>query len=331
MPTDNRVKPYRVVKDLRVPINPSTALQHFADPAPYAHPAVVPVVIYQPYLNDAQKSQVHPQAVALDIGFNTAAASREYELFAHLRDRHAAEGFDDTAFWGLVSTKFELKSVSSFADFVAQAGQAHAEGADAYLYNPLIGCAAIYANVWEQAMLGGHPGMEPIFTYLNEKGFGAALPQAANRFFFCNYMCGNRAFWDGYFGFCEMVLGMLDDEARRGTTVGLAYAGQGHYGRDRNALMRPFVIERLLGLYLHSPMAQGLKISTYIPHAGDFEWKFGPRLGRLLHRLYDLKQSFVARPDQQTIAAWQTARQPLVKQPQVIWQMDDPPAWMPAR
>lgn len=301
------------------------------DPMRSGQQAVAPVVIYQPYLSGMQLNQIHPQAVALDISFNTDAASREYELFAHLRARHADEGFDSAAFWGLVSTKFEVKSVSSFADFVAQAGIAQAQGADAYLYNPLIGCASIYANVWEQAMLGGHPGMEPIFMHLNEKGYGAALPQAGNRFFFCNYMCGNQKFWDGYFQFCETILAMLEDEAGRGTTVGRTYAGQANYSRDKNALMRPFVIERLLGLYLQSPLAQGLNVRTYIPTQADFEWKFGARMGRLLHHLYELKQIFVATRDQGAIREWQEARQPLVKQPQLIWQMDDPPAWMPAR
>ena len=294
-------------------------------------PVAVPVVIYQPYLSETQRSQVHPQAMALDISFNTDGASREYELFSHLRARHAAEGFDGAAFWGLVSTKFEMKSVSSFASFVAQAQEAQAQGADAYLYNPLIGCAAIYANVWEQAMLGGHPGMEPIFMYLKEKGYGVALPQAGDRFFFCNYMCGNQAFWEGYFLFCETVLGMLADEASRDTDVGRTYAGQANYGRDRNALMRPFVIERLLGAYLQSPIAKSLNVRAYIPTQADFEWKFGARMGRLLHRLYDLKQTFVATRDQAVIREWQEMRQPLVRQPQLIWQMDDPPAWMPAR
>lgn len=331
---NNRTSFTRVLKDSSVTNSQSIASKHSTDlraSVMSGQQAVAPVVIYQPYLSTAQLSQVHPQAVALDISFNTDAASREYELFAYLRGRHAEEGFDAAAFWGLVSTKFEMKSVSSFDTFVADAAKAREDNADAYLYNPLIGCAAIYANVWEQAMLGGHPGMEPIFMFLNEKGYGAALPQAGNRFFFCNYMCGNQKFWDGYFLFCETILGLLDDEASRGTEVGRTYAGQANYGRDKNALMRPFVIERLLGLYLQSPMAQGLKVKTYIPTQADFEWKFGARMGRLLHRLYDLKQTFVATRDQGAIREWQEARQPLVKQPHLIWQMDDPPAWMPAR
>lgn len=317
-----------------MPVTSPVASRHptdLRDPSSSSHEAVAPVVIYQPYLNEVQLEQLHPQAVALDISFNTGAATREYELFAHLRDRHAAEGLDRATLWGLVSTKFEVKSVSSFSDFVGQAANARAQGADAYLYNPLIGCAAIYANVWEQALLGGHPGMEPVFQFLNQKGYGAALLQGEQHFFFCNYMCGNQTFWDGYFRFCETVLNMLEDEARRDTAVGRSYAGQANYGRDRNALMRPFVIERLLGLYLQSPIAQGLAVRSYRPTLADFEWKFGIRMGRLLHRLYDLKQTFVSSRDQSAFRAWHEARQPLVKKPHLIWQMDDPPGWMPAR
>ncbi len=31
---------------------------------------------------------------------------------------------------------------------------------------------------------------------------------------FCNYFCGNRKFWSGYFAFCERILESLENEAR---------------------------------------------------------------------------------------------------------------------
>ncbi|MGO7204680.1 glycosyltransferase family 1 protein, partial [Rhizobium ruizarguesonis] len=111
------------------------------------------VIVYQPYLDPSQRSQLDAAAMPLDISFNTQATTREYELFLTLHQHHEAIGLSDDVFWGLLSSKFEMQSVTSFPSFVTEAEKARAEGADAYLYNPLIGHAAIYSNVWEHSLL----------------------------------------------------------------------------------------------------------------------------------------------------------------------------------
>ncbi|MBB2686879.1 UNVERIFIED_ORG: hypothetical protein GGD47_004496 [Rhizobium etli] len=287
------------------------------------------VIIYQPYLDPSQRSQLDAAAMPFDISFNTQATTREYELFLTLHRHHEAIGLGDDVFWGLLSSKFEMKSVTSFPSFVTEAEKARAEGADAYLYNPLIGHAAIYSNVWEHSLLGGHPGMEPIFLYLQELGYPIAPPQDKIAFMFCNYFCGNRKFWSGYFAFCERILESLENQARAGTPAGNAYSGTAHYSRDANAKMRPFVIERLLGLYVQQAIASGLKIAAFVPTLADFEWKFGVRLGRMLHGLFAAKEAFLQSRDDALLTAWQQGRQPLIKQPHLIWGADDPPGWMP--
>ncbi|ANL46240.1 hypothetical protein AMC87_CH01527 [Rhizobium phaseoli] len=287
------------------------------------------VIIYQPYLDPLQRSQLDAAAMPFDISFNTQATTREYELFLTLHQHHEAIGLGEDVFWGLLSSKFEMKSVTSFPSFVTEAEKARAEGADAYLYNPLIGHAAIYSNVWEHSLLGGHPGMEPIFLHLQQLGYPIAPPQDKTAFMFCNYFCGNRKFWSGYFAFCERILESLENEARRGTPAGTAYAGSAQYSRDANAKMRPFVIERLLGLYVHQAAAAGLKIAAFVPAPADFEWKFGVRLGRVLHGLFTAKEAFLRSRDEALLTKWQEGRQPLTKQPHLIWFADDPPAWMP--
>ncbi|MGO7522726.1 glycosyltransferase family 1 protein, partial [Rhizobium brockwellii] len=77
-----------------------------------------------------------------------------------------------------------------------------------------------------------------------------APPQDKTAFMFCIYFCGNRKFWSGYFAFCERILVSLENQARAGTAAGAAYVCSAHYSRDANAKMRPYVIERLLGLYV---------------------------------------------------------------------------------
>lgn len=287
------------------------------------------VLVYQPYIGAAQKALVHKEAIAFDVSFNSAPDTREYELFRALHAHHRAAGLEPDVFWGLLSTKYELKAATSFPAFLDNARNARAQGADCYLYNPMIGCASIYGNVQEHASLGGHPGMEAVFQYLGGIGYPVADPQGTDTFFFCNYFCGNERFWSGYFRFCEEALDKLEHQARIGAPAGLAYRGSGHYSRDGSAKMRPFVIERLAGYYIKHAVANGLKVVAHRPGRADFEWKFGRRLGDLLHQLYEMKQTAIDNRDAAVARAWSDARLPLVRAPQPVWQMDDPPDWMP--
>jgi hypothetical protein len=288
-----------------------------------------PVFVYQPYIAETDRGRVHELALPFNIAFNTSAETREYELFRVLYDHHRLMAPDSDIFWGLVSSKFELKAASTFPGFVQEAADARSNGADCYAYNPLIGLAAIYSNVWEQALMGGHPGMEKVFEHLAARGVAVAAPQNDASFFFCNYVCGNERFWRSYFRFCEHILGDLEEQARLGTQAGQVYSGGASYVRDRTAKMRPFVIERLLGTYLAHASELGLKVAFHQPTFDDFEWKFGTRLGRLLHDLHASKEAFFATGDSAALEAWQSGRRPLIQEPHLIWQMDDPPAWMP--
>lgn len=287
------------------------------------------VLVYQPYLDDKQLQGLGPAALPLDISFNTQSTTREYELFRLLHEHHDAIGLAEDVFTGLLSSKFELKAPYSLKSFIDEAAKARSEGADAYLCNPFIGHAAIYSNVWEHALMGGHPGMEPIFHHLKDAGYPIAPPQGRTAFFFCNYFVANRRFWRGYFAFCEQVLQSLEQEARRGTPAGVAYSGTANYSRDATAAMRPFVIERLLGLYIPHAVANGMTVQAFVPSAEDFDWRFGTRVGTYLHSLYECKEAFLQTKDKTYLNAWQDMRMPIAKQPQLVWHGDDPPAWMP--
>ena len=287
--------------------------------------------IYQPYLNPAQKAQIHEKAIAFDISFNTDANSREYELFKALHTRQTGPDTEPSDFWGLLSSKFELKSPISFDRFHEKAEEARNAGADCYIINPMIGNAAIYANVMEHAQSGGHVSMGPIFPYLQSLGLPVQALQGAEHFFFCNYIVGNSRFWGGYFGFCEAILTKLDEEVAKASEVGKVYSGGGQYSRDASASMRPFLVERLLGYFLQMATSQGLKFATYKPDDTDFAWKFGPRLGPMLHALYETKQALVSEGDQAAGKIWMEARLPIVREPQLVWQLDDPPGWLAAR
>lgn len=301
--------------------------------APAAHKSANPgaPVIYQPYFSEAQKGELSPACRPLDASFNTANGTREYELFQHLMKRHQTSGFPAGRFWGLVSSKLSLKAPISVETFVTEAGGAQSAGYDCYVLNPMIGNAAIYANVWEQGVHCGHKGMDRVAVFLMEQGYRTNVVEGQDTFAFCNYVCGNAKFWTAYFAFVSAALSLLDAEAEKGTDVGKAYSGGAGYTRDASATMRPFVIERLLSTFLFSARLAGqIKIHAYKPNRRDFEFKFGNRMGSVLFGLHELKEQAVESKDRAHFDTWHAGRAKILENnPLPVWQLDDPPSWMP--
>jgi len=71
---------------------------------------------------------VDSAALPFDISFNTQSTTREYELFRILHEHHLQAGLQADVFWGLLSSKFETKSVSSLQSFISEARKARAGG-----------------------------------------------------------------------------------------------------------------------------------------------------------------------------------------------------------
>lgn len=286
--------------------------------------------IYQPFLRDEERQRICPAAVPLDIAFNTAANSREYELFKTMHAEHAVSGFPREAFWGVLSTKFEQKARVPLAEFRRQAAQAAAAGCDAFIFNPMIGNAAITLHTWEQGVISGHTGMDRIAAFLQQQGYPVGNPQGLSSYALCNYMCGNSRFWTSYFHFCDGVLDLLEAEARAGTAVGCIYGGTAAYVRDSSATFRPFVAERLPGTFIQvAELAGNLRIRAYEPTEELFALKFGHKLGSRLQALLAQKNQAIATVDPPAFAAWTEERLPYAREPHLIWMLDDPPLWLP--
>ena len=285
-------------------------------------------LIYQSFSGESQQASLSEHALPFDITFNLGLDTREYECFQVLHARHRADNVDDDTFWGLVSNKFELKAAMPLGTFVSLAEEAQKAGYDCWVFNPMMANAALYENVWQQGIISGHIGMDAIANHLERLGHPVSATQGTSTFFLCNYVCGNDAFWSGYFAFCESILQQLGTEVTKGSLVGNIYAGSGSYSRDDKTKMRPFVIERLLGLYLDKARAGGLKVSVYEPRRENFDFKFGPRVGPILHGLYVLKNAAVSGNDRSLLLAWHEARLPLLREPALVLFADDPPVWL---
>jgi hypothetical protein len=279
--------------------------------------------IYQAYMDAQQREFVSQDAIPFDASANTDTGTREYDLFKKIHADPALQ--TDRQPWGLVSWKFEHKSPISLHAFHSFCQTAFAAGADCAFINPMIGNEAVYANGWEQGIHCAHTGIEKVAYFLEEHmGIHVASVYDVNTFAFCNYFIANERFWERYFNFIEQALGLLEEEARRGTEVGEIYNGSGQYERDTTASMRIFVIERLFSSFL---MGQNdLNVSAWQPAASDFEHKFGAQMGSMLWNFSRLKQRAVETDDLSLYNIWDQQRAKLLAdwQIHIVWNLDDP-------
>jgi len=279
--------------------------------------------IYQAYMDAQQREFVCAGAIPFDASANRAPGAREYELFRTLYADPAVR--DTDAPWGLVSWKFEHKSPVAFHSFRDFCRTAFAAGADCAFINPMIGNEAVYANVWEQGIHCAHTGIEKVAYFLERRmGIRVATVSDVGTFAFCNYFVARRRFWDAYFGFIEQAIGLLEEEAARGTEVGLIYSGSGQYERDAGAAMRVFIIERLFSAFLLQQ--EDFTVSAWTPEAADYDRKFGMRMGQLLWNLSRVKRRAVEADDLSIYKAWDRQRSALLADwhIHIVWNLDDP-------
>lgn len=199
--------------------------------------------LYQSFIGDEQRSFVSPRAIPLDAHRNTGKDQREYELLQLIRAEQS-QASDDP--WGLVSWKFQHKSLVSVDEFIDFSVEKLTSGFDCAFINPMIGNEALYYNVWEQGIDCGHTGLDKIFAFFKMSiGLQVTAPMGLDSFAFCNYFVATPRFWDKYFKFVEGALSSLETEVAKRSEVGTIYSGSAGYGRDPSLTMRPFVIERL--------------------------------------------------------------------------------------
>ena len=277
--------------------------------------------IYQSHFGKEQLKLVSPLAVPYDVSHNTAKDSREYEIFKEIFQSRVA----DPRPWGMVSWKFEHKTVIPLDKFLAFADEKLAEGYDCVFINPMIGNEAIYKNVWEQGALA-HKGFSNLNTFLVQR-FPKAIKSISGKqtFSFCNYFIATPKFWKYYFKFVDAVAFFLNKEAKEGTPAGLVWSGTAHYARDPLVTMRPFVIERLFSTLL---MAGGsVRFCSYPYDRQNYQEKFGLQLGSILADLSDLKNRALNENDAKEMDRWASIRAKLFKSPArgPIVTLDDPP------
>ncbi len=282
--------------------------------------------LYQSYIGPVQRMLVSPNAIAFDAQHNTGRDQREYELLKSIR---LSQGEGQPEPWGLVSWKFEHKTLITVSDFTKFCARQFAAGADCVFVNPMVGNEAVFFNVWEQGVGVGHAGMDQIVTFLQSRIGPSMMNLMGRASFACNnYMVATDAFWSAYFAFVDHGLAALEIEAANQTPVGLIYAGSAHYARDPTVTMRPFIVERLLSTFLVHPSCQ-FRCAYYPFGQEHYQRKFGVQLGRLLHKLSMTKNRALADRNGEALQKWHRLRGSILSDAYLyaILHLDDPAAF----
>jgi hypothetical protein len=274
--------------------------------------------LFQSFLGDAQRRHVSPAAIPYDVGRDTGNEEREYGLFKRIySQREPGSGP-----WGLVSWKFEHKSLVPVERFYEFATKQIASGEDCVFLNPMIGNAAMHANVWEQWAFANQaiPDLVAFLGTVGDVDYNRVMDE--NTFAFCNYFVATSRFWEAYFAFVDRFIEHLEAEKAAGSPVGQFYAGSARYKRNSSLTTKPFIVERLFSSFLASD--PDFKWSSYPHQPQTYLAKFGQRLGEVLFRLADLKRRG-ADGDAAAYALWDRLRRQLAaEQMYAMWQMDDP-------
>ncbi len=233
------------------------------------------IPVFQIHFEEAHRSNLDPDLIPYDNA-GRCGPLREFEVFERLA---TDDGVQLAPLWGAVSWKFFAKTGLS-GEALAQTLKEHA-GYDLYYCNPAPENEALFANFWHQGQTA-HPGLRDICKAvfaaadLPAGEFDAIMPSSA--FSSCNYFVAGPAFWRSYLPFVRGIVDRatagLPEDTRRTLESSVADPRNLHAG----ASYWPFIVERLLPLYLRGPGA-GLKTHKIaLPMA---EARLNPHLRRL--------------------------------------------------
>jgi len=230
--------------------------------------------------------------------FNRKSRLLEFDLFKVLLERSPSH----RRYWGVFSWKFLGKSGMDPAEVTRQIRAGVKAGADVIVLNPAVASNALFRNVFEQGQVCGHVHME---TVAKATGLGSFVDTLMRHdtFAMSSYVVGTRSFWREYVDFAQAYLDGAQELVSRSESFRSIFMGSAGYWRDTSFDYRPFMLERLLQVFLH---LRRLKVRYLEPDEALFRRKFGDEADALL-RVYRLKQQATKSP--QKASQWEAERQ----------------------
>lgn len=219
-------------------------------------PARPGVTVFQIYFDPAHRTELDSAFVPYDNS-SSRDPLLEFAVFERLsRD----EGVRLAPLWGAVSWRFGRKTGFSGKAWMDQITSN--PGYDLYFCNPEPENEGLYANQWHRGITA-HPGFRELSAVvLRAAGHDAAHLDAitpSSLTSSCNYFVGSSAFWAAYIPF---VRGVVDNARRKlpADVLSALDSAQGDaHGLHGGVSYWPFIVERLLPLFLKGP-GQTLKV-----------------------------------------------------------------------
>lgn len=268
----------------------------------------------KPFLDELDDKVFEPW----DVSFNAKSDLLELDLFRKLLDENPFETEDDLV--GVFSWKFLRKSGVPYDHLMAEIAKARRKEVDAIVLNPAIANNALFANGLEQGIACGHGGFKVVFPKL-ELGQITKSLLPVDTFCMSSYIIANRAFWRDLVRFLDVYLDIADRLAKTDEEFKKVYFASAGYHRNRKFDHRPFMVERLVQLFLNTRM-----YNVHYLHPTE-EWlgnKFGDK-AEIVDKLYHLKR--VSLNNSLLLKEWMQVRHPIVSDwPKLteFFHLDDP-------
>lgn len=215
------------------------------------------VRIHQVFYKDEQKPFLDAAFSPLDNGAHNDE-TLEFGVFKRLYGDGSFEGAD---YFGALSWRFTEKTGLT-GRALMEVVRSNAD-VDLFYMNPFPHNEALHQSLW---LHGGerHPGFLEICTAFFEAAGVEPTDiyrfSHSSEFSVCNYYVARPAFWKAYIPFVERCL----EEADAGMPTALRmrmHSSEGDWkGIHKGATYVPFIIERLLPVFLKSPEGRALRV-----------------------------------------------------------------------
>ena len=208
----------------------------------------VNIKIYQSFFMGEQYAHLDPAFVPYNNLKNEEPLKREYPLLLDLYEKN--KNYD--GYWGMVSRLFKAKMNMTGEEFKTLI--ADTPGYDVYHAVAFPDIEYLHPNIFVHGERAGyHPGLcgyiNRLMAKLGYAGFDIWTTKfRPETFVYCSYYVGNQNFWERWMTFLQMCMEITDSDPELSeymygyTTI--------HYGQPNFANF-PFVVERLVNLFLH--------------------------------------------------------------------------------
>ena len=175
---------------------------------------------------------------------NTNPELSEHPLILDLYSKN--RNFD--GYWGMMSWRFREKTNTSGDEFIKMIR--HSLFHDVYHYNPFYEQSTKFVNPFVEGERH-HRGMINFTNrLLSLMGYKIDINNEIfdkNHFVYCSYYVGNQRFWEHWMAFLDATMSIANSDQELNIFLYHTYTDN----RGVNTINFSFVVERLVGLFLH--------------------------------------------------------------------------------